>query len=105
MFAFAGYLGSMTQVHASPATTSNLNALVILNPNNGWAVGNGGTVLHFDGSFWSVIASGTTSDLLGVSFGPPSSPTSNAGFAVGGSAGTAVAIYRSDVTWSSVSSG
>jgi len=105
MFAFAGYLGSMTQVHASPSTTSNLNGLVILSPSNGWAVGNGGTVLHFDGSFWSVIASGTTSDLFGVSFGAPNAPTSNAGFAVGGSGGTPVAIYRSDVTWSSASAG
>src|SRR3990170_3080267 len=105
MFAFAGYLGSMTQVHASPPTTSNLNGLVILSPSNGWAVGNGGTVLHFDGSFWSVIASGTTSDLFGVSFGAPNAPTSNAGFAVGGSGGTPVAIYRSDVTWSSASAG
>src|SRR3989304_5730567 len=105
ILAVVGYPASTTHVWASPATTSNLNALVILNPNNGWAVGNGGTVLHFDGSFWSVIASGTTSDLLGVSFGAPSAPTSNAGFAVGGSGGTPVAIYRSDVTWSSASAG
>jgi photosystem II stability/assembly factor-like uncharacterized protein len=95
--------GSLAQVRAS--TTSNLNSLVILSSNNGWAVGNDGTVLHFDGSFWNVVASGTTADLFGVSFGPPASPYSNAGFGVGGSGGTAVAIFRDQVTWSAVTSG
>ena len=90
--------------NASP-TTSDLNSVVILGPNNGWAVGNGGVILHFDGSFWSEIASGTTSDLFGVSFGPPGSESSSAGFAVGGSGGTGNAIYRDQVTWSSATTG
>jgi hypothetical protein len=33
---------------------------------NGWAVGDVGTILHFDGSFWAAVASNTTVNLHGV---------------------------------------
>ena len=38
--------------------------------NNGWAVGNGGTILHTSngGATWSTQRSGTFNDLFGVSF-------------------------------------
>ena len=78
----------------SASTTDNLNGVGILTSNNGWAVGNEGTIEHFDGSSWSLVASGTGSDLLGVSFGSPDS-----GFAVGGSGGMAVALSWSSVSW------
>jgi len=95
---------SIRQVEA-PSLTDNLNGLVMLSSNNGWAVGDEGTVLHFDGSSWSLIPSSTSLDLLGVSFGPLSSLNPNTGFAVGGAGGKPVAIYRSDVTWSNASVG
>jgi photosystem II stability/assembly factor-like uncharacterized protein len=104
LLGFALLQNPSRSANASP-TTSDLNSLAILGPNNGWAVGNGGVILHFDGSFWSEIASGTTSDLFGVSFGPPGSESPSAGFAVGGSGGTGTAIYRDQVTWSSITTG
>jgi len=35
-------------------------------PQSVWAVGEGGTVVRFDGDHWSAVDSGTTSDLYGV---------------------------------------
>lgn len=98
-----GYLHLPMPLLAS--TSNNLNGLVILSPNNGWAVGNAGTILHYDGSSWNQIPSGTTADLYGISFGPPSAPNPNAGFAVGGSAGSATALAWSGVAWSTATSG
>jgi photosystem II stability/assembly factor-like uncharacterized protein len=96
---------SIARVQASSATTRNLNGLVMLSSSNGWAVGDGGTVLHFDGMSWSLIPSSTSLDLFGISFGSPNSLSPNAGFAVGGSAGNAAAIYRNEVTWASAMTG
>lgn len=96
---------STVQVQASSPTTSNLNGLTILSTSNGWAVGDGGMILHFDGSSWSIVPSATSIDLLSVSFGPLNAPISNAGFAVGGNGANGIALYRSDVTWASAMAG
>jgi photosystem II stability/assembly factor-like uncharacterized protein len=90
---------SAARTNPSASTTDNLTGVVILASNNGWAVGNAGTTEHFDGSSWTLVASGTGLDLLGVSFGPPEAPNSDSGFAVGGDGVTAVALYRSPVSW------
>jgi photosystem II stability/assembly factor-like uncharacterized protein len=90
---------SLAQTTPSASTVDNLNGVAILSSNTGWAVGNAGTIEYFDGSSWSLIASGTGSDILGVSSGPPGAPNSDSGFAVGGSAGTAVALFRGPVSW------
>lgn len=87
------------------STTDDLTGLAMVSSNNGWAVGKTGTSLHYDGSSWSLIPSGTTADLFGVSFGPPSAPSADSGFAVGGSGGTAVALYRSGVSWTPAMAG
>ncbi len=92
-------------VSASPPTSSNLNGLVMLSQSNGWAVGGSGATIHFDGTTWSTVPSGTGSDLFGVSFGPIGSESQNSGFAVGGSGGSAVAIYWGGVGWSTISNG
>ncbi|HUK29264.1 MAG TPA: hypothetical protein VLV31_12635 [Candidatus Acidoferrales bacterium] len=89
----------------SASTSDNLNGVVMLDTSNGWAVGNEGTIQHFDGSSWSLIASGTTTDLFGLSFGPPGSLSPNAGFAVGGSGGVATALYWSGTSWFPISTG
>ena len=99
------YPASGIRVHASPPTSSNLNSLVILSPTDGWAVGDAGTILHFDGASWSPIPSGTTLNLYGISFGLPSMPNPSAGFAVGGSGGTATALFWNGVSWSSSTTG
>ena len=95
----AAHNGLAATVAPSASTTDNLNGVAMVGSSDGWAVGNEGTIQHYDGSSWNLIASGTTSDLYGVSFGPPASPNPNAGFAVGGSGGIAMALYWSGVSW------
>lgn len=90
---------SAAQVSLHASATDNMNGVAMIASNNGWIVGNAGTVEHFDGSSWSLIPSGTISDLFGISFGPPGAPNANAGFAVGGSGGTAMALFWSGVSW------
>jgi len=96
---------STAQTNPLASTADNLNGIAVLASNNGWAVGNAGTIEHFDGSSWSLIPSGTSSDLFGVSFGPPGAPNSDSGFAVGGSGGTAVALFRNPVSWQLITTG
>lgn len=104
MLSYVGLSLSLCTVRASP-TLNDLNGIDMLSSTDGWAVGNGGITLHYDGSSWSQIPSGTSADLFGVSFGTPSAPNPHAGFAVGGSAGISAAIFRNDVTWSGVNAG
>jgi len=92
---------SVVAMRPSSSTTDNLNGIVLLSGNNGWAVGNDGTIQHFDGSAWSLIASGTTTDLYGVSFGPPGNSNPSTGFAVG----VATALYWGGVSWSPITTG
>ena len=96
---------STAQTKPSTSTTDNLNGVAILAPNDAWVVGDAGTIEHFDGSSWTLVPSGTSSDLFGVSFGPPGAPNSDSGFAVGGSGGTAVALFRSAVSWQQAMNG
>ncbi|MBN1440912.1 MAG: hypothetical protein JW929_16005 [Anaerolineales bacterium] len=51
-------------VNRSPA----LNAIQILTPTEGWAVGDGGVILHWDGSAWRAVESPTDKDLDGLVF-------------------------------------
>ena len=101
----AAYLGSVAAIAPTASTTDNLNGIYLVSGSDGWAVGNSGTIQNYDGSYWSLIASGTTSDLYGVSFGPPTSPNDGAGFAVGGSGGSAAALYWGGVSWFSINTG
>lgn len=90
-------------VNGAPPTTSNLNSVAMVSNTSGWAVGDAGTVLNYDGSSWNLVPSGISSDLFSVSFGQPA--TSNSGFAVGGSGGTAVALHYDGVSWTMISQG
>jgi len=47
-------------------TTNNLQAVWGSSANDVFAVGDGGTIRHFDGSSWTVMPSGTSATLLGV---------------------------------------
>jgi hypothetical protein len=52
----------------SPEVTANrLNAVWGSGPKDVWAVGDGGTIVHYDGTVWQRVASGTDAHLLGVS--------------------------------------
>jgi hypothetical protein len=43
-----------------------LRGSFMLSPTNAWAVGGAGTLLHYDGTAWTEVPSGTTADLYGV---------------------------------------
>jgi predicted small secreted protein len=60
-----------------------------------FVVGVGGTILHYDGKAWSVVASGIQADLTGV-WGSSSSDV----FAVGGG----IILHYNGKSWSSISS-
>ena len=98
-------LSSAGALSPSASTTDNLNGVALVSGSEGWAVGAAGTIQYFAGSSWTLIASGTTSDLFSVSFGPPSNPSPSAGFTVGASSGTAVALYWGGVSWVPITNG
>jgi len=98
-------LGSVRAVAPAASTTDNLNGVYLVNGSEGWAVGNAGTIQIYNGGSWSLVASGTTSDLFGVSFGPPGNANSGAGFAVGGSGGNATALYWGGASWFTINTG
>ncbi len=51
--------------HPRP-TGAKLNRLWGTGPSDVWAVGEGGTILHFDGTRWSRVPSGTANSLLAI---------------------------------------
>jgi len=53
-------------VQMESGTTNTLNAIWGFSEDDVFAVGNGGTILHYDGTGWSSMASGTTFGLYGV---------------------------------------
>jgi len=53
-------------VPSIPIPKTNLLAVSAINDHDAWAVGEAGTVLHFDGSDWLQVATNTTSTLRGV---------------------------------------
>jgi hypothetical protein len=56
---------SQWRVVSSP-TSKNLNGLFMVSANDGWVVGNDGTILRWNGSQWSAFTSPTTSHLQAV---------------------------------------
>jgi len=75
--AWAAGLGGMllertTQgwVPRSSGTTETLNGFASFAPDDAWLVGENGTVLHFDGTAWSVARSNTTSASYRAAYAP-----------------------------------
>jgi peptide/nickel transport system substrate-binding protein len=80
----------------SSPTSVKLHAIDMVSASDVWAVGAGGTILHYDGSAWTTTSSPTTSDLKGIDLWDAST-----GWAVG----TGGNIIRwNGTSWSSVSS-
>ncbi len=77
-------------------TTASLFGVWGISASSVWAVGNSGTILHFNGTAWKSVSSGTTQDLLAV-WGTSASDV----WAVGGG-GTI--LHFNGVNWSSVAS-
>lgn len=49
-------------------TTKNLKSVFMISPNVGWAVGEAGTILKYNGTSWVAQSSGTTKNLVSVYF-------------------------------------
>ncbi len=69
-----------TWVSAASPVTANLNSVAVVSANDAWAVGENGTVLHYDGDSWAVFSApvSTTTTLSAVSFS-----SKNNGWAIG----------------------
>jgi hypothetical protein len=65
-----------------------------------WAVGGGGTLLHWDGTAWTQVMSPTTNALNGVS---GTSATDVWAVGAGTGFGPATVLHFNGTTWSSVS--
>ena len=87
----------------SSPTSTNLNSVCIVNnvtssgndltQLNAWAVGDGGTIVMWDGSSWKSVTSPTTDNLYSVVFN-----NATDGWAVGGSNGKGVILHYNG-TW------
>ena len=75
-----------------------LNSVFMLSPTNGWAVGDLGTIMSWNGHEWTLVQSPTTLNLYSVFFPDVSNP--NDGWIVGQSDGSFPAILHWDgVAW------
>jgi photosystem II stability/assembly factor-like uncharacterized protein len=93
-------VGSSSWVWQNPLPQGdNLNAISCPSTNICYAVGNEGTILHFNGSSWSSQFSTTTANLNGISC-----PSTTTCFAVG-DFGTIVATNTSGSSWKKQNSG
>ena len=54
-----------------PAFSVPMNALAFASPDEAWAVGDGGSIFHYEDSRWSLSASPTTHSLNGIWFNTP----------------------------------
>lgn len=61
-------------------TEKSLRSVYFVNSNDGWAVGNGGTIIHYDGNGWHPVDSSVSCDLYDIYFVSPRN-----GWAVGDS--------------------
>ncbi|MDI6791872.1 MAG: DUF3160 domain-containing protein [bacterium] len=76
-------------------TSTLLSSVTMIGPTDGWAVGVGGTILHWDGASWSEVSSPTSNWLYSVTMTGPTD-----GWAVGDGS----TIFHWDgVSWSEVS--
>lgn len=57
--------------HSVP-TTRTLRAVQAVTPHDVWAVGDAGTIVHYDGHLWKKIKSRTKETLFGIDFNPKS---------------------------------
>jgi hypothetical protein len=84
-------------VPMTSGTTSNLSSVWGASASDVFAVGAGGTILHYDGSSWSSMASGTTVNLKGV-WGSSGTDV----FAVGDGG---IILHYNGSAWSAMASG
>jgi Bacterial Ig-like domain (group 2) len=83
----------------SSGTTSHLFSVWGTSASDVWAVGDNGTILHYNGTTWSNVSSGVTQPRYGV-WGTSASDV----WAVGGVVGIGTILHYNGTTWSSASS-
>jgi len=62
----ASYNGTSWTIDRTLPNQSYLRSVHAVAANNVWAVGDSGTILHFDGTDWSLVASGITQHLYAI---------------------------------------
>jgi photosystem II stability/assembly factor-like uncharacterized protein len=77
-------------------SVSWLSEVAFPSADEGWAVGDDGTIIHYDGKVWSQVISPVTSALYGVEFITP-----NDGWAVGHAGGI---VHYDGSRWTKVAS-
>ncbi len=83
-------------------TTADLNGVWGFSSSNVWAVGTGGTILHFDGVDWSQVEIETDASLEAI-WGPAPDDVWVAGTVEGGAGtGTGVVLHYDGSNWSEV---
>jgi hypothetical protein len=95
------YAQSITGANTVSPTSSNLNSVAIVSNttaptlvNSGaWAVGDGGTIISWNGTRWSTVTSNTTTNLNSIVMVDP-----NNGWAVGGGTNSGI-ILKYNGTW------
>ena len=78
----------------SPVTAEDLRDVYMLAENDVWAVGNGGTVLHYDGATWSPVPISTTDTLRDIYMVSPTM-----GFIVAWSGGGSTIWHWDGAVW------
>jgi photosystem II stability/assembly factor-like uncharacterized protein len=80
-----------------------LSAVKFINADYGWAVGNFGTIIHTTngGTTWITQTSGTTNDLLGISFADANNGAASGGYysPISGSGGIILHTTNGGTTW------
>ncbi|MBN1772829.1 MAG: hypothetical protein JXB32_16280 [Deltaproteobacteria bacterium] len=97
-----GCLGGWQRVTGVP-TTRNLRAIGGTAWNNIYATGDSGTILHYDGSSWTAMTSGTTDTLWTVGWGRTTGTHPVTTWFAGGNGGRLLEL--SGTTWTSRCSG
>jgi len=81
-------------------TTENLNGILIYDVNTeAYAVGDNGTILYWDGTLWTALASGTTETLTGIAY------DDNGDLWICGTNGLLLKSTDYGVTWTAIASG
>jgi hypothetical protein len=80
--------------------TIDLNSVFMLSPTSGWAVGDSGTIMSWNGHEWSLVQSPTTVNLYSVLFPDTSNP--NDGWIVGQTDTFTAGVFPTILHWDGV---
>ncbi len=110
-FSFSGAFAQTVPINAvTSPTATNLNAVCIVNnitssgndltKLDAWAVGDAGTIVHWNGNSWTTVTSPTTDNLYGVIFTNATNGWAVGGTPTAGGSATRGSILHYNGTWS-----